>query len=254
MKTRHATQLKLCIFVSGWLSLTSVFAQPIIVEGVVPNEASKQTILQKMQAVYGADQVVDKVQVRPVSAPYGWSDSVTQVISPDLKKVKQGKLTVRGTQVELTGKMSNPNDIQPTISQFQSLVQPPYRFNSQLTINQAEQKIVDDALKNRIIEFESGSAILTASGQQILDEMAAALKKVGGKKVKIIGHTDSSGDASKNLVLSQERAVAVKNYLITKNISSDNLSTEGVGSNKPVADNTTAEGRRKNRRIEFEVL
>ncbi len=93
-----------------------------MVEGVVPNAASKQAILQKMQAVYGADQVVDKIQVRPVNALNGRSDSVTQVISPDLKKVKQGKLTVRGTQVELTGKMTNPNDIQPTIQQYQNLV------------------------------------------------------------------------------------------------------------------------------------
>ncbi|MFW1911907.1 OmpA family protein [Acinetobacter ursingii] len=248
---QHFKKILICV---ASLSCGLVFAEPIVVEGVVPNEASKQAILQKMQSVYGADQVVDKIQVRAVSAPNGWSNLVTQVISPDLKKVKQGKLTVRGTQVELTGKMTNPNEIQPTISQFQSLVQPPYRFNSQLTVNQAEQKIIDDALKNRIIEFESGSAILTASGQQILNEMAAALHKVGGKKVKIIGHTDSSGDASKNLLLSQQRANAVKDYLITKSVSADNLSTEGVGSNKPVADNDTAEGRRKNRRIEFEVL
>ncbi|WP_151791803.1 OmpA family protein [Acinetobacter soli] len=253
MKKYNLRSLKFGLLLSTLVAASTVFAEPIVVEGVVPNAASKQAILQKMQAIYGADQVIDKIQVRPVNAPNGWSDSVTQVISPDLKKVKQGKLTVRGTQVELTGKMTNPNDIQPTIQQYQNLVQPPYRFNSQLTVNQAEQKIVDDALKNRIIEFESGSAILTASGQQILDEMAAALKKVGGKKVKIIGHTDSSGDAGKNLVLSQERAGAVKNYLLTKGLSSDNLSTEGLGSSKPVADNTTAEGRRKNRRIEFEV-
>lgn len=254
MKMRSIQYSKKILLCVASLSCGLVFAEPIVVEGVVPNEASKQAILQKMQSVYGADQVVDKIQVRAVSAPNGWSNSVTQVISPDLKKVKQGKLTVRGTQVELAGKMTNPNEIQPTISQFQSLVQPPYRFNSQLTVNQAEQKIIDDALKNRIIEFESGSAILTASGQQILNEMAAALHKVGGKKVKIVGHTDSSGDASKNLLLSQQRANAVKDYLVTKSVSADNLSTEGVGSNKPVADNDTAEGRRKNRRIEFEVL
>ncbi len=68
------------------LSCGLVFAEPIVVEGVVPNEASKQAILQKMQSVYGADQVVDKIQVRAVSAPNGWSNLVTQVISPDLKK------------------------------------------------------------------------------------------------------------------------------------------------------------------------
>lgn len=229
-------------------------AAPIVVEGVVPNDASKQAILVKMQSVYGADQVVDKIQVRPVAAPNGWSDSVTRVITPDLKKISQGQLRVRGTQVELTGKMADPNQIQPTTSSFQALVQQPYRFNAQLSVNQAEQKIIDDALKNRIIEFESGSAILTAAGQQILDEMAVALNKVGGKKVKIIGHTDSSGDATKNTVLSQQRAAAVQSYLVSKSIAADRLSTEGKGSSQPVADNATAEGRRKNRRIEFEVL
>ena len=95
---------------------------------------------------------------------------------------------------------------------------------------------------------------MAASGTQILDEMAVALNKVGGKKVKIIGHTDSSGDAAKNLALSKERAMAVKNYLINKNITAERLSVEGLGSNKPVADNATTDGRKKNRRIEFDVI
>ena len=232
----------------------NVVAAPIVVEGAVPNEASKQAILLKMQSIYGADQVVDKIQVRPVSAPNGWSDSVSRVITPDLKKISQGQLRVKGTQVDLTGKMADPSQIQPTTSTFQSLVQQPYRLTAQLSVNQAEQKIIDDALKNRIIEFESGSAILTDAGNKILDEMVVALTKVGAKKVKIIGHTDSSGDANKNTVLSQERAMAVQNYLVSKSIAVDRLSTAGKGSSQPVADNSTTEGRKKNRRIEFEVL
>lgn len=115
----------------------------------------------KLKAVYGDDQVVDKIQIRAVSAPNGWSDSVTRVITPDLKKISQGKLSVRGTQVELVGKMGVQTDIQPTTSLFQSLVQPPYRFNSQISVNAAEQSVIDNALKNRIIEFESGKAVPT---------------------------------------------------------------------------------------------
>jgi len=241
-----------CVIGLGGGSL--VWAEPVVIEGVVPNEASKQAILMRMQSVYGANQVIDKIQVRPVAAPNGWSNSVARVITPELKKVRQGQLRVRGTQIELNGKVSHPNDIQPTTANFQMFIQQPYRFNAQLSVNQAEQKIIDDALKNRIVEFESGSAVLTAAGRQILEEMAVALHKVGGKKVKIIGHTDSSGDGNKNFLLSQERAMAVRNYLIAKNIKAENLSTEGMGSSKPVADNTTAEGRKKNRRIEFEVL
>lgn len=229
------------------------FAAPIVVDGVVPNDMSKQAILAKLRAVYGNDQVVDKIQVRAVSAPNGWSDSVTRVITPDLKKVSQGKLSVRGTQVDLTGKIGNQNDIQPTTALFQSLVLPPYRFNSQLSVNAAEQAVIDNALKNRIIEFESGQAVLTPAGTQILDEMVIALNKVQGKNVKIIGHTDSQGNPAKNQPLSLQRAEAVKQYLISKGIVATRLTTAGLGSEKPVADNATEEGRKKNRRIEFDV-
>ena len=235
-------------------AIVVAYAEPIVVEGAVPNETSKQAILNKMYAIYGAGQVIDKIHVRTVSAPNGWSDSVAKIITSDLNKVKQGKLSIRSTQLELIGKVSNQSDIPQTTANLQNLVQAPYRLNIRLTVNQAEQKILDDTLKNRIIEFESGSVILAESGTKILDEMAVALSKVTGKKVKIIGHTDSSGDAAKNLTLSHERAAAVKNYLIGKNIPIKSLSIEGLGSNKPVADNTTSEGRKKNRRIEFEVL
>jgi OmpA-OmpF porin, OOP family len=247
-------KLQQCIVLSLFgIICSAVYAAPIVVEGVVPNEASKQAILNKMRVVYTDSEIVDKIQVRPVSAPNGWSDSVTKVITPDLKKVKQGKLEVKGTQIQLTGKMSDVNEIQPVTSMYQTLVVPPYRFNAQLSVNFAEQKIIDDALKNRIIEFESGSAVLVETGTKILDEMVVALNKVQGKNVKIIGHTDSSGHAQKNLQLSQARADAVKQYLIAKGIQQTRLTTAGLGSSKPVADNTTPEGRKKNRRIEFEV-
>lgn len=257
MNKKYEKQIIRFIFNIIFLMLNAVviaYAEPIVAEGAVPNETSKQAILNKMYAIYGADQVIDKIQVRTVSAPNGWSDSVAKIITSDLNKVKQGKLSIRSTQLELIGKVSNQSDIPQTTANLQNLVQAPYRLNIQLTVNQAEQKILDDTLKNRIIEFESGSVILAESGTKILDEMAVALSKVTGKKVKIIGHTDSSGDAAKNLTLSHERAAAVKNYLIGKNIPIKSLSIEGLGSNKPVADNTTSEGRKKNRRIEFEVL
>lgn len=249
-----STALQLsCLCIGLGLSGISV-AKDIIVEGVVPNEQSKQAILAKMRTVYTQDQIIDKIQVRAVSAPNGWSDSVANVITPDLKKVTQGKLSVRGTQVDLSGKILNPDEIQSMTSTFQSLIQAPYRFSAQLSVNHAEQAVIDSALKNRIVEFESGSAVLLPAGTQILDEMVVALNKVQGKNVKIIGHTDSQGNPVSNKALSQQRAEAVKQYLIAKSIAATRLTTEGLGSDKPVADNATPEGRKKNRRIEFEVL
>lgn len=254
MKNRKQRLFKKLVIISSLFFSLHIFAAPIVVDGVVPNDMTKQAILEKLRAVYGADQVVDKIQIRPVSAPNGWSDSVTRVITPDLKKISQGNLSVRGTQVDLTGKMGAQADIQPTTVLFQSLVQPPYRFNSQITVNAAEQAVIDNALKNRIIEFESGKAVLTPIGTQILDEMVVALNKVQNKNIKIVGHTDSQGDAQKNQLLSLQRAEAVKQYLIAKSIAATRLTTEGLGATKPVADNATEDGRKKNRRIEFDVI
>lgn len=238
------------------LMILSVYANaaPIIVEGAVPTDADKQVILSKLRSVYGPNQVVDKIQVKPVAAPADWTQSVTEFVTPNLKKVTQGRLAVHGTQVELSGKVLNPNDLQATKDGLQASAHAPYQINSTLAVSQNEQKIVDDALKKRIVEFKSGSAILTTEGQKVLDEMVIALNKVQGKNVKITGYTDSSGDAQKNLRLSQERAEAVKSYLVEKKITPERLMTQGLGAQNPVADNATLDGRRKNRRIEFEVL
>ncbi len=73
-------------------------------------------------------------------------------------------------------------------------------------------------------------------------------------KIKISGHTDTDGDEASNLVLSQQRADAVKNYLISKGIASNRLIAIGFGETKPIETNTTAEGKKANRRTEIQVL
>lgn len=256
IKIKYLKLIKLnkIIILFCFLFEIKVYAQTVIAKGAVPNNSSKQAILTKLYSTYGQENVVDHIQIRQVVAPTNWSNIVTDVINEDLKKVKQGTLTVKGSDIQLTGKVSNSYEIQDTTEKFKSLTPANYRLNAQLSVNQAEQQIIDTALKNRIIEFESGSAVLAASGIRILDEMVSALNKVSGKKIRIIGHTDSSGDTNKNLMLSQQRAEAVKAYLIAKNLPAHLLSTEGSGSSKPVADNATADGRKRNRRIEFEVL
>jgi OmpA-OmpF porin, OOP family len=71
------------------------------------------------------------------------------------------------------------------------------------------------------------------------------------RTVEIIGHTDNSGNRASNIALSQARADAVKGYLVAKGISPQQLTTNGVGPDQPVASNDTTDGRARNRRIEF---
>lgn len=245
---------KLYLLFIIWGVSTFGYTNPIVVEGAVSSDTDKQAILAKLRSVYGDQQVVDQLKVQPVIAPIGWTQSVNDLVTSDLKKVNQGHLTIRGTDVDLSGKVSSSHDLKQVEDSLKTTIHSPYQLNSHISIHQNEQKIVDNALKNRIVEFQSGSAILTNEGKKILNEMAVALNKVQGKEVKIIGYTDASGDVQKNIRLSQERAEAVKLYLVEQKIASERLKTQGLGAQNPVADNSTLDGRRKNRRIEFEVL
>jgi OOP family OmpA-OmpF porin len=83
--------------------------------------------------------------------------------------------------------------------------------------------------------------------------MADAMSKLANRQVTIIGHTDNSGNRATNISLSQARADAVKGYLVAKGIASQQLTTTGVGPDQPIASNDTADGRARNRRIEFRV-
>ena len=84
--------------------------------------------------------------------------------------------------------------------------------------------------------------------------MSAAMQKLKGVKVEVIGHTDNAGSRAGNLSLSQARAEAVKAYVVGKGIAADGIAVSGEGPDRPVADNRTPEGKARNRRIEFKVI
>lgn len=119
-------------------------------------------------------------------------------------------------------------------------------------IAQEEQEILNTAFEN--LEFQSGKAIILATSFKSLDDLAALLIKKPEWKLQIAGHTDNKGDAKKNLILSKNRAEAVKKYLASKGVDATRLKPEWYGQTKPIATNATPEGRQKNRRVEMNVL
>jgi outer membrane protein OmpA-like peptidoglycan-associated protein len=122
---------------------------------------------------------------------------------------------------------------------------------STVTAPAVSQSKIDSLLEQDVVEFAEGSADLTAHGQEVLDQVAPVLLASPGLNCAIQGHTDSRGDAAANKDLSYRRAISTKNYLVNKGIAPERLTTEGFGDSKPIASNDTAEGRRKNRRINF---
>lgn len=112
---------------------------------------------------------------------------------------------------------------------------------------------LSDLLKDARIEFDSSSSVIDASSNALLDAVAAAVKKCPGT-LRIEGHTDSTGPEDENATLSRNRAFAVRNALIARNVNPKRLIAEGYGATRPVAVNTTPEGRARNRRIEIRVV
>ncbi len=103
------------------------------------------------------------------------------------------------------------------------------------------------------LNFKSGSDVIESSLYNELNEVGTILKSFPETKIVLEGHTDSSGDSDANKVLSQNRAKSVMEYLASKGVPTQRVRFAGYGSEKPIADNSTPEGMRKNRRVTIAV-
>ena len=102
--------------------------------------------------------------------------------------------------------------------------------------------------------FDFDKSVLKPEGKAKLDDLTSKLSAINLEVIIAVGHTDAIGSDAYNQKLSVRRAEAVKAYLISKGVEANRVYTEGKGKKQPIADNKTAEGRAKNRRVEIEVV
>ena len=118
--------------------------------------------------------------------------------------------------------------------------------------NDDDQKRLNQYAKT--ILFDTGKATIKFESAEILNQIINVLKKFPNSRFRIEGHTDSTGKKAKNIELSQNRADAVKIYLIQGGIASDRLESKGYGPEKPIASNKNKKGRALNRRVEINLI
>jgi OOP family OmpA-OmpF porin len=102
--------------------------------------------------------------------------------------------------------------------------------------------------------FDFNKSVVKPEGKAKLDDLVGKIKGISLEVIIAVGHTDAVGGDAYNQKLSVKRSEAVKAYLVSKGIEKNRVYTEGKGEKQPVADNKTAEGRAKNRRVEIEVV
>lgn len=216
---------------------------PVQIEGVVPDEATRQAVVARASALFGAEAVDDRLRAGAVGAPAGGRDELLRLLDPALRQVRGGHLEWQPGQLHVEGEVADDGVRREVL---RALAATGMRITEALRLHR------DDTAAG--VEFEAGSARLTAAAQRQLDAIAARLAALPGQRLAIVGHTDDAGTADANLALSLQRAEAVRQHLASRGIEPQRLDVRGAGAAEPRADNTTPEGRARNRRIELRAL
>ena len=116
------------------------------------------------------------------------------------------------------------------------------------------ERTLAELIEGKVVEFEFASDELTDVGTALLDELLVPLREFSAVSIRIEGHADAQGSPERNLELSFRRAQAVVVYFVDQGEDSNRFIAVGYGDTRPIADNSTEEGRQKNRRIEFIAL
>jgi OOP family OmpA-OmpF porin len=225
----------------------------ITLTGTLPNEASKNSVLAEANKVYGAENVVDRLNVSSAVSQAAWLPAglgMFGVMKEGVKKagfgIENGKLTVNG--------IVKSADAEARLLADARLAFPGTDLIDNVDYEAAAvQRDIGEFLKTRTVEFASGSAVLTRRGQAVLDTVAVMLAEAPDALIEVSGHTDDQGNDEANQILSQRRADATEAYLLKKGIADERMTSKGFGETSPIADNATPEGRQRNRRIQFRL-
>ncbi|WP_053969971.1 OmpA family protein [Mangrovimonas sp. ST2L15] len=121
-------------------------------------------------------------------------------------------------------------------------------------VERVDNGIVVTFDENSGVYFDTNKYNINSASQVTLDKLSNVLKEYPDTNVLVVGHTDSTGDASYNMTLSKNRANSVRDYFVSQGLSSSRFTTNWFGETQPMYDNGTSEGRSKNRRVNLAIL
>ncbi len=219
--------------------------------GTMPDQASVDALVTGAIGVHGSDGVTSSLVVGDVGSPE-WLPRL-----PDLFGAVGGldswTAAVEGGHLTVTGFGADQAAVNAASAALDALVLPGLDLAASVEIDPSALAATLTDLAAGTVTFEPGTGTMSPSSSDVLDEIAAILLANPSTSLTVEGHTEDLGNAASAVDVSRREANAVADYLVAAGVDPARLSTIGYGSNRPVADNATAAGRDRNRRVEFSV-
>ena len=227
----------------------------LIFTGIVADQAAIDSLVNAAIAKHGAENIINELTVGSNITDFKSVDKL--LIATDLLadgvsvSVVGDELFIRGSVEAETTKVALQNQIASVfagnINNLLTVVPPP------IVENNICQDLLNQLLNTAKINFESGNASITEDSISLIQNITNTAKRCPDAKFEVAGHTDSIGTTESNMALSQRRAMAVVEAVMQLGLSADRFTARGYGAKQAIADNTNAEGRAANRRIEFTI-
>jgi OmpA-OmpF porin, OOP family len=230
----------------------------VTIEGEAPDDASRLRIVEIAQQIFAGSSVTDNMKIVGASSE-PWTSSAHLGLE-EMARLKNGEVAISGRELVIKGAAESDqvaNDIRSVLS---TDLPPGFKSRDEITVMSAEERAADScqtlmrqASAKGTINFARAKADLTADSTDTLRDLAQIANACPAFKIQIEGHTDSEGTDERNQRLSDRRARAVADFLAQNGVDPRRLAAVGYGATRPIADNSTEQGRAKNRRIEFTV-
>ena len=254
-----------------YLWMVNKYGSAVTVAGHVADRKSGDALVELVKRATGVDTVSD-LQGIAGGKPDGF-DAVRELAIGFIGRLEASEAILSNKTLTITGQAlttTTRNEIQNALA---SGLPAGYSADAKITLPEAAETVtfggtisdpeasksacqqsLNSSLAKRNIEFEVNRAVIKQVSAGLLDELANGVSSCPDARIEIAGHTDSDGSDAYNQKLSEGRAIAVREYLVRAGVVASRLDAKGYGESRPLADNSTEEGRARNRRIELNVI
>lgn len=234
-------------------------AVTLTLNGYVPDNAAHAELIETAERKFLNEKIIDNLKTS-VGAPSGFVEAATAALGA-LSRLSTGSLTMSDREVKLSGDAFYEVAAEDIRNGLPGELPEGWRASTEVSTRPPAsavdatvcQQLFAELLSVGKIRFLSGQANIDSDSRGLMDRLVEIALRCPTASLEVGGHTDSDGDEEANMRLSDQRAQAVRDYMVRAGLPPDRLYAVGYGATQPIASNDTAEGKAQNRRIEFTV-